>query len=57
MRSDHYIHPEFGYLAPTGRFRRELKVGLLSVLFGMATGVAAVSGHRRRRSLRLRQTT
>jgi hypothetical protein len=44
MRSDHYIHPEFGYLAPTGRFRRELKVGLLSVLFGMAIGVAAVSG-------------
>jgi hypothetical protein len=44
MRSDYYIHPEFGYLAPTGRFRRELKVGLLSVLFGMATGVAAVSG-------------
>jgi hypothetical protein len=43
MRSGRYIHPEFGYLAPTGRFRRELKVGLLSTLFGVGIGVAAVT--------------
>ena len=43
MRSDHYIHPDFGYLAPTRRFRRELRVGLLSMLFGIGIGVVAVS--------------
>jgi len=44
MGSDHYIHPEFGYLAPTRRFRRELRGGLLSMLLGMGIGVVASSG-------------
>jgi hypothetical protein len=43
MRSDHYLHPEFGFLVPTGRLRRELRVGLLSMLFGVGMGVAAVT--------------
>jgi len=43
MRSDHYIHPEFGYLAPTSRLRRELRVGLFSMLFGIGVGVAALA--------------
>ena len=43
MRSDHYLHPEFGFLVPTGRLRRELRVGLLSMLFGVGMGMAAVT--------------
>jgi hypothetical protein len=43
MRSDHYLHPEFGFLVPTGRLRRELRVGLLSMLFGVGIGVTAVT--------------
>jgi hypothetical protein len=41
MGSDHY-HPEFGWLAPTSRFRRELRVGFLSMLFGLSMGAIAV---------------
>jgi hypothetical protein len=43
MGSDHYFHPEFGWLAPTSRLRRELRVGLFSMLFGMSIGAIAVS--------------
>jgi len=43
MRSDHYLHPELGFLAPTVRLRRELRVGLLSMLFGVGIGVVAVT--------------
>ena len=42
MGSDHYFHPEFGWLAPTSRFRRELRVGFFSMLFGMSIGAIAV---------------
>jgi hypothetical protein len=46
MRSDHYLHPELGFLAPTARLRRELRVGLLSMLFGVGIGVVAVTALR-----------
>ena len=46
MRSNRYIHPEFGFLAPTSRLRRELRVGLFSMLFGIGVGVAAVAALR-----------
>jgi hypothetical protein len=42
MRSDHYLHPEFGVLSPTPRFRRELRMACFSVLLGIAIGAAAV---------------
>jgi hypothetical protein len=42
MGSDLYYHPEFGWLAPTSRFRRELRVGFLSMLFGLSMGAIAV---------------
>src|SRR5262249_2487105 len=42
MGSDHYFHPEFGWLAPTSRLRRELRVGFFSMLFGMSIGGIAV---------------
>ena len=43
MHSDRYLHPEFGWLAPTGRLRRELRVAFFSMLFGLGIGVLAVS--------------
>jgi hypothetical protein len=43
MRSEPYFHPEFGCLAPTSRFRREVRLGFLSLLFGIGIGVAAVT--------------
>ena len=43
MRSHHYIHPEFGFLVPTVRLRRELRIGLLSTLFGIGVGVVALT--------------
>lgn len=43
MRSDRYFHPEFGWLAPTSRLRRELRVGFLSLLLGLGIGAAAVT--------------
>jgi hypothetical protein len=42
MRSDRYVHPEFGLLSPTPRLRRELRMAFFSVLFGIAIGAAAV---------------
>jgi hypothetical protein len=42
MYSDRYVHPEFGLLSPTPRFRRELRTVFFSVLFGIGIGAAAV---------------
>jgi hypothetical protein len=42
MRSDRYVHPEFGLLSPTPRLRRELRMAFFSVLLGIAIGAAAV---------------
>jgi len=42
MPLDHYAHPEFGWLSPTRRFRRELRLAFLSVVFGIGIGAAAV---------------
>jgi hypothetical protein len=42
MPWDHYAHPEFGWLSPTRRLRRELRLAFLSVLFGIGLGVAAM---------------
>ena len=42
MRSDRYVHPEFGLLSPTPRLRRELRMAFFSLLFGIGIGAAAV---------------
>ena len=42
MRSERYVHPEFGCLAPAPRLRRELRVGFFAMLFGMGVGALAV---------------
>jgi hypothetical protein len=39
MPSAHYLHPEFGYLCPTSRLRRELRVAAVSALVGALVGV------------------
>jgi hypothetical protein len=33
MHSEHYPHPEFGWLSPTARLRRELRTAFFSALF------------------------
>ena len=43
MQSDRYTHPEFGCLAPTPRLRRELRIALFSMLFGLGIGMVAVT--------------
>jgi hypothetical protein len=43
MSADRYIHPEFGWLAPTLRFRRELRIGVVSMLVGIGIGAVAVT--------------
>lgn len=42
MHSDYYAHPEFGFLSPTPRLRRELRTAFFSVLFGIGIGAAAM---------------
>jgi len=42
MRSDRYVHPEFGLFSPTPRLRRELRMVFFSVLLGIGIGAAAV---------------
>src|SRR5262249_13280069 len=42
MRSDRYVHPEFGLLSPTPRLRRELRMAFFSVVLGIVIGAAAV---------------
>jgi hypothetical protein len=39
------IHPEFGYLCPAPRARRELRVAVVSLLFGMMIGAAIMAIH------------
>jgi hypothetical protein len=48
MHLEHYVHPEFGFLSPTPRLRRDLRTALLSLMFGIgigATVVIALSGN------------
>jgi hypothetical protein len=42
MHSERYVHPEFGFLSPTPRLRRDLRTTFLSLLFGIGIGAAAV---------------
>ena len=37
------VHPEFGYLSPAPRVRREIRVAVVSILFGMVLGAAIVT--------------
>jgi hypothetical protein len=37
------VHPEFGYLSPAPRVRREIRVALVSILLGMVLGAAIVT--------------
>jgi len=37
------VHPEFGYLSPAPRVRREIRVAVVSILFGMLLGAAIVT--------------
>ena len=39
------IHPEFGYLCPAPRARRELRVAVVSILAGMAIGATIMAIH------------
>ena len=39
------IHPELGYFCPAPRARRELRVAIVSILFGMVLGAAIVTVH------------
>jgi hypothetical protein len=39
----YYIHPEFGCLCPSPGARRELRVAVVSILFGIAIGAAIVT--------------
>lgn len=39
------VHPEFGYFCPAARARRELRVAVVSILFGMVIGAAIVTVH------------
>jgi hypothetical protein len=44
MHSERYVHPEFGFLSPTPRLRRDLRTALLLLLFGIGIGATAVTG-------------
>jgi hypothetical protein len=46
MRSEHDIHPEFGWLAPGPRLRRELRIAFFSALIGLAIGAMTESSVR-----------
>ena len=37
------VHPEFGYFGPGPRFRRELRIAVVSVLFGLVIGAVIVT--------------
>ena len=43
MPSSQYLHPEFGYLAPTSRWRRDLKVAVVSALFGAIASAGSLA--------------
>ena len=38
MPSAYHVHPEFGYFCPTPYLRRELRVAIVSILFGAIIG-------------------
>jgi hypothetical protein len=39
----YYAHPEFGYFCPSRGARRELRVAVVSMLFGMVIGAAVMT--------------
>jgi hypothetical protein len=39
----YYVYPEFGYFCPSPGARRELRVAVVSILFGMVIGAAIVT--------------
>jgi hypothetical protein len=41
--SARYVHPEFGYLCPTPRLRRELRVAVICMLLGTVIGASIVT--------------
>ena len=43
MPPTYYVHPEFGYFCPGPRARRELRVAVVSILFGMVIGAAVMT--------------
>jgi hypothetical protein len=43
MPSTQYLHPEFGYFAPTSRWRRDLKVAVVSIFFGAIAGASGLA--------------
>ena len=43
MPPTYYVHPEFGYFCPGPRARRELRVAVVSILFGIVIGAAIVT--------------
>jgi hypothetical protein len=45
MAWDQYTHPEFGFLCPTPRLRRELRIALVASLFGAIAGAVGVVAH------------
>ena len=44
MSPAYYVHPEFGYFCLGPAARRELRIDIASVLFGMVIGAAIVTG-------------
>jgi hypothetical protein len=38
MPSAYHVHPDFGYLCPTPYWRRELRIAIVSILFGAIIG-------------------
>jgi hypothetical protein len=40
MPPAYHVHPEFGYFCPTPRRRRELRVAIVSILFGAIIGAS-----------------
>ena len=44
MPPAYYVHPEFGYFCLGPAARRELRIAVASILFGMVIGAAIVTG-------------
>jgi hypothetical protein len=42
MRAAHFVHPEFGYFCPGPGLRRELRVVVVSIVFGIIIGASVV---------------
>jgi hypothetical protein len=43
MPSVHHMHPEFGYLCPTPRLRRDVRVAVVSIVLGTVIGAGVVT--------------